>query len=85
MLDTTPIAVRILDVRPHPDQATCNPDDWAIQFEVTYDGTKRTFWRWYTARARLSINKQPTPGEIIRRFWGDMFAELHGFAFDEEA
>jgi hypothetical protein len=84
------IHVRLLDVQPHPDQATNNPDDWAVRLEVSYDGTKRTLWRWHTAREldgdgiRRSTNRQPTPGEILKRFWDDTFAELHGFSFNED-
>ena len=38
------IDVRVLDVKPHPDQATNNPGCWAVRFEISYDGTTRTFW-----------------------------------------
>jgi hypothetical protein len=85
------IDVRVLDIQPHPDQATNNPGCWAVRFEVSYNGTKRSSWRWHTVRAtdgrvvRLSTNKNPTPGEIVERFWTDTFAELHGFAFDKAA
>lgn len=85
------IEARVIDVKPHPDQATNNPGCWAVRFEVSYNGTKRSFWRWHTVRendgrgVRLSTNKKPTPGEIVQRFWRDTFCELHGFAFDEAA
>jgi len=64
--------------------------DWAVRLQVSYDGQKRTFWRWHTAREidgrgeRLSTNKKPTPREIVKRFWDDTFAELHGFDFERE-
>ncbi|HSX23107.1 MAG TPA: hypothetical protein VLE97_10060 [Gaiellaceae bacterium] len=84
------INVRVLNIQPHPDQATNNPDDWAVQFQVSYDGKKRTFWRWHTAREldgygiRSSTNKKPTPREILKRYWDDAFAELHGFSFNKD-
>jgi hypothetical protein len=84
------ISARVLDIWPHPDQATNNPGCWAVQFEVSYDGTTRTFWRWHTVREgdglgeRLSTNKQPTPNEILKRFWGDTFADLCGFSFNKD-
>lgn len=74
------IGVHVLDIRPHPDQATNNPGSWAVQFEVSYDGRKRTFWRWHTIR---EDSKKPKATDIILRFWDDTFAELHGFAFDK--
>jgi len=82
----------VLDIQPHPDQATNNPNDWAVQFEVSYDGRKRTFWRWHTVREgdkglsvdRHAPRKYPAPDEIVRRFWDDTFAELHGFAFNKD-
>lgn len=84
------IDVRVIDVQPHPDQATSNPNCWAVQFEVTYGKTKRTFWRWYNDRVRhgwthAERNPKPRTEDVIRRFWDDTFAELHGFAFDEKA
>ena len=84
------IDVCVVEIWPHPDQATNNPDDWAVQFQVSYEGQKRTFWRWHTVREldgrgiRLSTNKTPTPSEIIKRFWDDTFAELHGFSFNKD-
>ena len=84
------IDVRVLDIRPHPDQATNNPGAWVVRFEVSYDGTKRTFWRWHCAYVirngqRIPINKKPRHEEIIERFWDDTFAELHGFSFNKDA
>jgi hypothetical protein len=83
------ITVKVIDVKPHPDQATNNPGCWAVQLRISREGHKpRTFWRWHTVREndgrgiRLSSNKQPTPGEIVTRFWDDTFAELHGFNFE---
>lgn len=38
------IDVRVRDVQSHPDQATNNPGCWAVRFEVSYNGTKRSFW-----------------------------------------
>jgi hypothetical protein len=75
------IEVRVLDIQPHPDQATNNPGAWAVRFEVVYDRRKRTFWRWYTER---KSDKKPTATSIILRFWDDTFAELHGFAFNKD-
>lgn len=83
------IDVRILDIQPHPDQATHNPNDWAVQLQISYEGQKRTFWRWHTVRdfdgsgIRLSTNRQPTPHEILKRFWDNTFEKLHGFSFDK--
>lgn len=85
------IDARVLDVQPHPDQATNNPGWWAVQFEVTYDGTRRTFWRWYRDRkvrhgmAHAERNPKPSTEDVLRRFWDDTFAELHGFAFNKDA
>lgn len=83
------IDVRILDVRPHPDQVTNNPGTWAVKLRVSRADGVRTFWRWHTVReikngcyvAPLSKEK-PSPDEILTRFWDDTFAELHGFDFE---
>lgn len=81
------IDVEVLDVRPHPCQATNNPGCWAVQFRVSHKGTSRTFWRWHTGRrfgpdgALVETNEQPSRDEILARFWNDTFAELHGFSF----
>jgi hypothetical protein len=40
----------VLDIKPHPEQATNNPGCWAVRLSVSYDGTTRTFWRWYNVR-----------------------------------
>lgn len=89
------IEVRVLDIQPHPAQATHNPGGWAIKFEVAYDGTSRTFWRWHDVRELVGgstpdvgryvtpSNKKPTADEIIKRFWDNTFAELHGFSFNK--
>ena len=85
------IDVRVIEVKPHPDQATNNPGCWAVQLEVSHSGRRRAFWRWYTERnyvhgrfvASMSKTK-PKAGDILQRFWDDTFAELHGFAFDKE-
>ena len=83
------IGVRVLDIKPHPDQSTNNPDTWAVRFEVTYDGTVRTFWRWHTVRGLeagryTSSTKKPTPAKILAQFWGATFSELHGFSFNKD-
>ncbi|HSX22838.1 MAG TPA: hypothetical protein VLE97_08715 [Gaiellaceae bacterium] len=81
----------VLAIEPHPDQATNNPGSWAVQFEVSYDGRRRTFWRWYTDRkvrhgsTHAERNPKPREADILRRFWDDTFAELHGFAFDKDS
>ena len=95
------IDARVLNIQPHPDQATNNPGCWAVRFEVSYGGRRRTFWRWHTDRefssrpaakhadlvaGRLvAATKKPRAEDILRHFWDDTFAELHGFAFDKEA
>lgn len=91
------IDVRVLDIRPHPDQATNNPGCWAVQLRISREGTSRTFWRWYTVRelkdgrkagvglyVTPSNEKKPKASEILERFWDDTFAELHGFSFDKD-
>lgn len=86
------IDVHVLDVRPHPDQATNNPGCWAVQLRVTRAGRSRTFWRWYTVRefspaGRLiapSSERKPSKDEILSDFWDDTFGELHGFDFDKD-
>lgn len=89
------IDVRVLDIQPHPDQATNNPGCWAVRLKISRDGTARTFWRWYTMRELKNghkdgvgvytpSNKKPEPTEILARFWDDTFAELHGFSFDKD-
>lgn len=83
------IRARVLDIRPHPDQATNNPGSWAVQLEVSRNGVKRTFWRWYTDRSEhhgdTHAERNPRPREttLLRWFWDDTFAELHGFSFNE--
>lgn len=84
------IDVHILDIQPHPDQATNNPGSWAVRFEITYDGTTRTFWRWHNTASwhdgrRIPTNDKPEVAEIIKRFWDYTFGDLHGFAFDKDA
>ena len=92
------IEARVLDIQPHPDQATHNPGYWAVRIEVSHEGRRRTFWRWHTVRedrriegssasvyVRPSNDKRPTHGEILARFWDDTFADLHGFAFNKDA
>ena len=83
------IDARVLDVKPHPAQATNNPGCWAVQLEVSYGGRRRTLWRWYIERDYVhgcfvaSTSKTtPKAGDILARFWDDTFAELHGFAFE---
>lgn len=75
------IDVRVLDIQPHPDQATNNPGCWAVQFAIARDGERRTFWRWHNER---TSDQKPTPFKIIKRFWDDTFADLHGFSFDKD-
>lgn len=89
------IEARVLDVRPHPDQAVHNPGCWAVQFEVSRNGRKRTFWRWHNVREDRQLkgggsiyvrpsNRMPTHDEILAHFWDDTFGGLHGFSFDKE-
>jgi hypothetical protein len=83
------IDVRVIDIQPHPDQATNNPGCWAVHFEVVCDGSKRTFWRWHRAYTmkegqRIIADDKPKISAIIQRFWDDTFAELHGFSFDKD-
>ena len=75
------IDVRVLKIEPHPDQATNNPGSWAVQYEVSYGGTRRTFWRWHTER---HSDAKPKHGVLVKRFWDDTFAELHGFSFNKD-
>lgn len=87
------IDVRVLAVKPHPDQATNNPGCWAVQLCVSRAGRSgsRTFWLWHNVRTlkdgryiNPSNEEKPSAAEIIARFWDDMFAELHGFDFERE-
>ena len=84
------IKVRVLDIQPHPDQATNNPGTWAVQFSVSYDGQKRSFWRWHDVRDTDDIGRyvrstrKPAVDEILKSFWDDTFASLHGFTFDKD-
>ena len=86
------IDVRVLDIRPHPDQATHNPGTWAVQFRVEHAGRNRSFWRWYSVRAPYrcdphraeELKKKPSHAEILKDFWANTFAELHGFSFDKD-
>jgi hypothetical protein len=84
------IDMRVLDIQPHPDQATNNPGCWAVRFEVSYNGTKRSFWRWHNVRENVEgryvtpSNKKPQADEIIEGFWNDTFGNLHGFSFNKE-
>jgi hypothetical protein len=76
------IDVSVLNVKPHPDQATNNPGTWAVKFRVAHDGRSRTFWRWHTIREQT--RRKPEPDEILARFWDDTFAGLHGFDFERD-
>ena len=85
------IEVRVLDIRPHPDQATHNPGCWAVKLGVSYDGVSRAFWRWHTMRELKdgfyitpSNEKKPQAAEILKHFWDATFAELHGFSFNKD-
>ena len=86
------IDVKILTVKPHPDQATNNPGSWAVKYLVSRSGRRRTFWRWYTVReftpnGRLiepSSKREPSRDEILSDFWDDTFSELGGFDFKED-
>lgn len=83
------IDVRVLDMQPHPEQSTNNPGCWAVQLEVSYGGQRRTFWRWFTEKSYVhgryvASTKKPKVGDVIKRFWDDTFAELHGFSFDKD-
>ena len=99
------IDVRVLDIQPHPNQATHNPGCWAVRYEVSYDDTKRTFWRWHNVKNLQTwddtrrewvpstdgtgvyvrpSDRVPTDEEIIKTFWDDTFAELHGFSFNKD-
>lgn len=91
------ITVRVLDVKPHPDQATNNPGCWAVKFRVSREGGapygsgSRTFWRWYNRHETVNgvyvtpSNKKPSADEIITDFWDNTFAELHGFNFERSS
>lgn len=82
------ILASVLDMKPHPDQATHNPGTWAVQFRVSHAGKARTFWRWHIVR-RFNKNgaliepddQPPSVDEILARFWDDTFGDLHGFDF----
>ena len=85
------INARVLDIKPHPDQATCNPGCWAVKLRVTHKRRSRAFWRWFTVRERddgryviPSNEKKPTHDEILAEFWEDTFADQHGFDFEPE-
>ena len=83
------IDARILDMQPHPDQATNNPGCWAVQIEVCYDKRRRTFWRWYAERnyvdgCYVTSETMPKACDVLKRFWDDTFAELHGFSFNKD-
>lgn len=80
------IDARILDIQPHPDQATNNPGCWAVRFEISYDDDTRTFWRWHNAYKmkgvqRVYTDEKPREADILERFWDDTFGNLHGFNF----
>jgi hypothetical protein len=85
------IDVRVLDVRPHPDQATNNPGTWAVQLHVAHSGRSRSFWRWHTKREVrggcyvVPSAERPSADEILAAFWAETFGELHGFDFEEDA
>ena len=91
-MTTDKMDARVLDMQPHPDQATNNPGCWAVQLEVSYDGRRRAFWRWYTERnyyvhgryVASTSTKKPKAGDVLKRFWDDTFAEMHGFSFDKD-
>lgn len=84
------IDVRVLDIKPHPDQATNNPGCWAVRLEVAYDGRRRTFWRWHSMREVrggcyvVPSDRKPMHPEILAEFWDNTFGDLHGFAFNKE-
>lgn len=85
------IEAHVLAVKPHPDQAKNNPGCWAVQFRVSHGDVSRTFWRWYTVREMdknhcyvTPSNQEPSHDEILAQFWGDLFAELHGFNFHDD-
>lgn len=82
------IEASVLDVRPHPCQATSNPGCWAVQFSVTHKGRSRAFWRWHNVQivAKHGVyqrpsNDRPSHDEILAIFWGNEFLDMHGFDF----
>lgn len=75
------IDVAVLDVQPHPDQATTHPGTWAVQLRVSRAGKSRVFWRWRFTQKR---SVKPSIEEIISWFWDDTFANLHGFNFERD-
>jgi hypothetical protein len=75
------IDVHVLDIQPHPDQATNNPGWWATRLAVSYSGQRRTFWRWYHDPS--TSKEKPLTDDILRRFWDAVFADLNGFSFDK--
>lgn len=85
------IDVHVLDVKPHPDQATTHPGTWAVQYRADHAGHTHTFWRWYSVRETNkngayitpSNKKKPEAEEILADFWHGTFLELHGFDFQE--
>lgn len=86
------ITVRVLAMRPHPDQTTNNPGYWAVQYGVKYKNVARKFWRWFSVR-RFNENgtlvdpgsDPPSTDEALARFWDDTFGDLHGFDFETVA
>ena len=76
------IDVRVLDVKPHPDQATNNPGTWAVKLRVSHARRSRSFWRWHSVRKETQ--RKPSADEILAQFWEDTFAGLHGFDFEPE-
>lgn len=82
------IDAQVLDVKPHPDQATNNPGCWAVQLCVSHRGEVRTFWRWFNVREMrndivvVPSSRKPSNDEILAQFWNDMFSNLHGFDFE---
>ena len=84
------ISAQVLDVQPHPDQATNNPGCWAVKLQVLHIDKERTFWRWHNVR-RLNKNgayidpgnQPPTQSEVLAQFWDDTFGEMHGFDFEK--
>jgi hypothetical protein len=85
------IDARVVDIQPHPDQATNNPGCWAVRFRVSYDGRTRVFWRWHNVRetnangayVTPSNEEKPPVDKILEDFWSDTFLDLHGFDFRE--
>jgi hypothetical protein len=67
------LAITVLDIQPHPDHATHNPNTWGVKVRVELGKRRKTFWRWMRSESK------PTVEDATAEQWLTAYYEAHGF------